>query len=215
MRSNRYIHLGIALLLIVIFSGCGFYNDPPTASAGLDDTIVLGETVQLDGSDSTDPDKDTLSYAWTLIQVPSGSLVSSSSILNSGLQSALFVPDVVGTYIVQLTVSDALFSDADITAITVNPVVSVPSIPATLQVDNPTQTSLTITWDAVADADQYFVYRDTIESGDFTESIYEGTNTIFIDEGLAINTRYYYRVTAKNSAGESVQTATVAGRTLP
>ena len=199
----------------IFFLSCGFYNDPPTASAGLDDTIVLGETVQLDGSASADPDKDRLSFSWTFIQTPSDSLFSSSSILNSSLPSASFVPDVVGTYIVQLTVSDEMFSDADIAAITVNPVVTVPSIPAALQVANPTQTSLTITWDAVADADQYLIYRDITEGGDFTESIYEGTNTIFIDEGLAINTRYYYRVTAKNSAGESVKSSIAAGRTLP
>ena len=208
-------HTFFIFLVSIFFLSCGFYNDPPTASAGLDDTIVLGETVQLDGSASADPDKDRLSFSWTFIQTPSDSLFSSSSILNSSLPSASFVPDVVGTYIVQLTVSDEMFSDADIAAITVNPVVTVPSIPAALQVANPTQTSLTITWDAVADADQYLIYRDITEGGDFTESIYEGTNTIFIDEGLAINTRYYYRVTAKNSAGESVKSSIAAGRTLP
>jgi hypothetical protein len=46
--------------------GCVF-NDPPDADAGSHQTVVEGDTVTLDGSNSSDPDSDTISYQWTQI----------------------------------------------------------------------------------------------------------------------------------------------------
>ncbi len=40
-------------------------NDPPNADAGPDQTVDEGETVTLDGSNSTDPDDGIASYLWT------------------------------------------------------------------------------------------------------------------------------------------------------
>jgi hypothetical protein len=39
-------------------------NDPPTANAGVDQTVIEKSTVTLDGSNSSDPDDGIVSYQW-------------------------------------------------------------------------------------------------------------------------------------------------------
>ena len=49
-------------VLIVVDSPA---NTVPTADAGLDQTVLVGSLVVLDGSRSLDPDGDPLTYLWT------------------------------------------------------------------------------------------------------------------------------------------------------
>jgi hypothetical protein len=46
-------------------------NDPPTASAGTDQTVLEQSTVTLDGSNSSDPDDGIESYRWKQVAGPS------------------------------------------------------------------------------------------------------------------------------------------------
>jgi K319L-like, PKD domain len=43
----------------------GAANTAPTANAGTDQTVASGAAVSLDGTGSTDPENDTLTYAWS------------------------------------------------------------------------------------------------------------------------------------------------------
>ena len=81
-------------------------NEAPTAVATADYTeVVVGEQVQFDGSASTDPDGDELTFAWTLTIVPHR---SQAALTNANTAYPILQPDRPGTYEVTLTVTDSL-----------------------------------------------------------------------------------------------------------
>lgn len=80
-------------------------NAKPVAHAGPDRTIVLGDAAMLDGSGSSDPNGDPLTFAWSIITRPSGSAAQPEA--PSDAVTSL-MPDAVGNYTVQLQVSDGL-----------------------------------------------------------------------------------------------------------
>lgn len=84
-------------------SGDGGSNEAPTADAGADLLGTVGLAVALNGSASSDPDGDTLTYFWTLTSAPDG---SAAALVNATSASASLTPDLVGTYVAQLVVSD-------------------------------------------------------------------------------------------------------------
>lgn len=83
--------------------GGGSDNNLPKANAGNDQTASVGELVSLDGSESSDEDGDSLTYAWTLRSVPDG---SDASLTNADSSTPNITPDVAGNYLVALTVND-------------------------------------------------------------------------------------------------------------
>ena len=79
-------------------------NRAPTAHAGADQNAELNALTQLDGSASSDPDGDLLTYVWTVVSVPSGSAVT--VLQDSTSVNPSFTPDVAGDYVFNLVVDD-------------------------------------------------------------------------------------------------------------
>ena len=95
-------------------------NSPPVADAGPDQSVTVGDTVTLDGGNSSDPDGDALGFAWSFASKPAE---SAATLQNANQATAFFIPDAPGTYIVQLLVNDGLAnSDPDTATITAAPV---------------------------------------------------------------------------------------------
>jgi hypothetical protein len=80
-----------------------FFNTPPNAEAGADQGTFVGNLVSLNGSGSNDPDSDPISFHWSIVARPAGSAVALS---NANTATPTFVPDLPGSYVVDLVVSD-------------------------------------------------------------------------------------------------------------
>jgi len=96
-------------------------NTAPKAEAGMDMTLRTGTPCTLDGSASSDPDGDALTFLWRLLQKPSSSGATLSAAHSA---RASFTPDHPGEYQFRLTVTDAFGeSDADRVVVTANALV--------------------------------------------------------------------------------------------
>jgi hypothetical protein len=92
-------------------------NLPPVAYAGDDQTVLLGESVQLSGA-GADPNGDMIvSWAWSIDSEPAG---SSASFDDPDIPDSVFSPDLLGAYVLSLIVSDGTdTSDPDTLTVTV------------------------------------------------------------------------------------------------
>ncbi len=88
-------------------------NSAPIANAGLDQTVVIGSTINLDGRLSIDPDGDIITFAWTLIDPQEQTLT------NPHANIATFAPTQTGIWEVELQVSDGEKVGVDSTTITI------------------------------------------------------------------------------------------------
>jgi hypothetical protein len=78
-------------------------NEAPVASVGTNQSVLKGSVVTLDGTASTDPNRNILDFTWALVSRPSGSAAVLSS---STAIKPTFVADATGTYVAKLRVSD-------------------------------------------------------------------------------------------------------------
>jgi len=96
----------------VIVNGSTPVNRPPVARAGNDTIITLpANNAILNGSGSTDPDNNIVSYTWTKLSGP-----ASLNIMNANVVQTQITDLVVGIYKFELRVTDAggLFSIATV-----------------------------------------------------------------------------------------------------
>jgi parallel beta-helix repeat protein len=78
-------------------------NDAPEAQAGPSQQVYAGDRVILDGSGSSDPNGDHISFHWELVSKPKE---SKARLSKPGAIKPTFKADVAGKYSVQLVVKD-------------------------------------------------------------------------------------------------------------
>lgn len=143
-------------------------NDQPVANAGTDQSVNSGDTVNLDGTLSSDVDGNTLIYQWSFVTLPSG---SSAALSDPAAANPTFTADVAGTYELQLVVNDGMV-DSPPDAVTITATVTV-VYPPTISIIEPdgvgdvANTAFTVRWnDADPDTNASIsLYYDTNSSG--------------------------------------------------
>jgi len=101
--SNGRISSTPAVITVTASSG----NLPPTANAGADLSVAMGASVSLDGTRSSDPNGDRLTYSWALAYKPTA---STTTLLGTTGSKTVFVADVVGVYVFSLIVNDGQYN---------------------------------------------------------------------------------------------------------
>lgn len=118
-KPHYRVHLGclMTFILALFITGCGGGNPPSSgggeeipasiinlkADAGNIIGIRVGETAFLNGNASTAPSSQTKTYAWSFTHKPQAS--KTADLVNPNTVNPSFVPDVIGTYMVQLVVT--------------------------------------------------------------------------------------------------------------
>jgi len=127
-------------------------NSIPTSNAGADQSVATGSSVNLNGSNSTDIDGDTLTYTWTFNSQPSG---STATLSDATIINPIFQADVDGIYIIDLIVNDGnVDSVLDSVKITASTTVVANSTPiANAGADQNVKTLSVVTLNAGASSD--------------------------------------------------------------
>ena len=121
-------------------------NVAPSANAGPDQTVETGATVLVDGSTSTDAEGGGLTFAWSFVSFPAGSLAALS---DPPSPTPSFVADRPGSFVLELTVTDPAGASATdsvvITTTDATPIVSVVATDSGGAEAGPDQGTFTVT----------------------------------------------------------------------
>jgi RHS repeat-associated protein len=192
-------------------------NQPPTVSAGSDQTIGLTESVNLTGGVSDDgiPEGDAPPAIWSVVNGPTGGNVTFANLTETNT-TALF--SAQGAYVLRLTANDSQFSASDDVIITVNkanqpPAVSISSV-STVNVMNGLVLSGTVSDDGlpIGITNVFWTQISGPDAVRFTNANSAVTLARFTTAGT-----YVLRLTATDSELTSAQnrTITVTGSNLP
>jgi hypothetical protein len=125
-------------------------NAAPVANAGTNQNVTVPVTVTLDGSASSDANRDPLTYLWTLVSRPTSSTAALSSTTTA---KPTFSADVAGVYVASLVVNDgALSSPVTTTTITAAAANSAPVANAGVAQNVTTGSVVTLTGAGSSDA---------------------------------------------------------------
>ena len=186
--------------------------------------ITVGTTTQNEISVSWSTSTDTTSpvtYRLERAVVSSGGAVGAFSQVYSGPNTSFSNTGLTSgaTYQFRVRACDAVSPTPNCTALSTvksGTTLSLPVAPTGVSVGSPTTSSLTVSWNTVAGATSYKVYRMT-SSGAVDATVptldVSAPNTTLNVTGLASGTTYYFAVSSFNSVGESARSATASGVT--
>ncbi|MGF7139205.1 PKD domain-containing protein [Roseimarinus sediminis] len=190
---------GNELSLDVVTITVRHINKAPTANAGSDQLIIENSIVTLDGSASSDPDGDVLSYQWT---APTGITLSATDVA----QPTFTAPEVSATtdYLFTLVVSDgSLNSTADQITVKVKQLNKPPM--ANAGADQEVNEGSTVTLDGTASSDpdgDQLTYTWTAPSG-ITLSATDVAQPSFTAPEVTTNTQYTFSLTVSDGLEQS------------
>ena len=96
---------------IVDWSQISWSFDSPVANPGSNQTVPVLSTVMLNGGGSTNPSGvGSLTYSWAIQSAPAG---STARLSNANSVIATFVPDLLGTYVVALSVNNGSLANTN------------------------------------------------------------------------------------------------------
>ena len=114
-RVHFVLHASSLCLVVVVTVTASAVNAAPVAVAGPNQSVLLASVVTLDGRLSTDANRDALTYKWSLLTKPTGSVAALSS---ATATQPTFTADLAGTYVASLIVNDGKL-DSTVVATTV------------------------------------------------------------------------------------------------
>ncbi len=182
--SNLIVALNVfALVGLFVMAGCSDDDTTTptpqvtlTADAGVDQTVDLGEEVNLNGGASSSSDGSSFEYAWAISSAPAGSTVIINNATNV---NASFTPDEAGVYTITLTIANQNSFDSDEVVVTVEPVTQAIELSGSIDTDMTLQDIFTDpnTPDYIAVGDINLSAIMTVEAG----------VVVHVEEDLQIN----------------------------
>lgn len=139
----------------------------------------------------------TLTGTYTTVLSPTSSPVNNVGLVNGT------------TYYYEISAVNSIGESANSAPVSVTPVLAKPAAPAGVKA-TPGNAKVVLTWAATYSATTYNVKRSTLATGPFTAIVGSPTTATFTDTTVTNGTRYYYVITAVNTAGESLPSVVVS-----
>ena len=198
----------------VVLTGCFsplLPDDPDTSSENLppdidltaSSSLFLGDALTAELS-ATDPEGDSLSWSFSFDSLPEDSSLSTSDI-DVDDTSASFTPDVVGVYVIQVSVTDGTQNVTAAVSVTVTsgaPATGFKLVSPANGATGQETAGLQLDWEDAEGATEYDLYVGAGSlPGSPTATVTDASQ--YLLTGLSLDTTYVWRVVAKNDGGST------------
>ncbi|HUX40707.1 MAG TPA: hypothetical protein VMV83_06020 [Rectinemataceae bacterium] len=211
---HRWPVVVFAIILAGALTGCdtilGLLGAPSAVITVSPSSPVVGAQVTASASQSSGT---KLQYSWTLV-TPTGSTTAQLDLTDA--ETVHFIPDVAGTYSLDLTITNSMGSASAKKSVIVSQNPDYYGVPTNLAA-SVSGTALTLTWTAATDvignaADSYKVFQSSTQTGtyiDITAADSDPTNTTFT-KTLNAGQTAWFKVIAVYGTSTSLYSAAVS-----